>query len=78
MTSQVYGKFKTAFSGASGIHLQLANEKVDLGADGTTAVVSADISRSYTTKGEKPLVSKDHTVFHLAKSNGIWVIKDLQ
>ena len=78
MTPTDYGKFKSSFSGASGIQLQVANEKVELGADGATAIVNADITRSYTPKGEKPLVSRDHTVFHLVKGNGAWVIKDLQ
>lgn len=73
-----YGKFKSSFSVASGIQLQVANEKVELGADGATAIVNADITRSYTPKGDKPLVSRDHTVFHLVKSKGAWVIKDLQ
>jgi hypothetical protein len=78
MTPTDYGKFKSSFSVASGIQLQVANEKVELGTDGATAIVNADITRSYTPKGEKPLVSRDHTVFHLVKGNGAWVIKDLQ
>jgi hypothetical protein len=80
MTLQDYGKLKSSFSGASGIQLQLENEKVELGADDTTAVVYADITRNYIpkAKGEKPLLSRDHTVFHLVKSKGAWVIKDLQ
>jgi tRNA A-37 threonylcarbamoyl transferase component Bud32 len=78
MTPTDYGKFKISFSGASAIQLQVANEKVELGADGATAIVNTDITRSYTPKGEKPLVSRDHTVFHLVKGNGAWVIKDLQ
>ena len=78
LTPTDYGKFKSSFSVASGIQLQVANEKVELGADGATAIVNADITRTYTPKGEKPLVSRDHTVFHLVKGNGAWVIKDLQ
>ena len=78
MTPTDYGKFKISFSGASAIQLQVVNEKVELGADGATAIVNTDITRSYTPKGEKPLVSRDHTVFHLVKGNGAWVIKDLQ
>ena len=80
MTAQDYGKFKNSFGEASGIQIQIANEKVDLGADGATAAVNADITRSYTPKekGEKTLTSKDHTVFHLVKSNGAWVIRDLK
>jgi len=78
MTAQDYGKLKNAFSSASEIKLQITNEKVDLGGDGVTAVVNADIIQSYTPKGEKARVSRDHTVFHLVKSNGTWVIKDLR
>jgi len=80
MTPQDYGKFKSSFSGASGIQLQVENEKVELGVDGATAVVNADITRNYIpkAKGEKPLLSRDHTIFHLVKNKGAWVIKDLQ
>jgi hypothetical protein len=78
MTPADYGKFKISFAGFSGIQLQVSNEKVELGSDGATAIVNADITRSYTPKGEKPLVSRDHSVFHLVKSKGAWVIKDLQ
>ena len=80
MPLQDYGKFKSSFSGASGIQLQVENEKVELGADGATAIVNADITRNYTpkAKGEKPLLSRDHTIFHLVKIKGAWVIKDLQ
>ena len=78
MTLTDYGKFKSSFSVASGIQLQISNEKVELGADGATAIANADITRSYTPKGEKALVTRDHTVFHLVKSKGAWVIKDLQ
>jgi hypothetical protein len=78
MTAQVYGRLKTSFGAASSIHLQLANEKVDLGADGASAVVNADITQQYTPKGDKTQTRTDHTVFHLVKTNGKWVIRDLQ
>ena len=78
MTPKDYDTFKKSFSVASGIQLQLSNEKVELGADVATATVIVDITRSYTPKGDKPLVSRDHTVFHLVKNKGAWVIKDLQ
>jgi serine/threonine protein kinase len=78
MTAQIYGKLKASFAVASDIQLQLANEKVDLAADGASAVVNADITRNYTPKGEKTLVTRDHTIFHLIKSNGNWLIRDLQ
>jgi hypothetical protein len=78
MTVQDYGKLKNAFGDASEIQLRVSNQKVDLGIDGETAVVNADITQNYTPKGGKTRVSKDHTVFHFAKSNGAWVIKDLR
>ena len=78
MSDQFYASLKSSFAGASAIQIGVANEKIDLGADGTTAVVNADFTQNYTPKGEKTLVKKDHTVFHLVKSNGNWVIRDLQ
>jgi hypothetical protein len=78
MTTQMYGKFKDSFAVASGIHLQLANQKVDLGTDRATAVVNADITQQYTPKGEKMQTRTDHAVFRLAKISGNWVIQNLQ
>jgi eukaryotic-like serine/threonine-protein kinase len=78
MTAPDYNKLKSSFGSASGIQLQLANEKVELGTDGTTAVVNVDITRNYTPKGEKTLVTSDHTVFHMVKGSGSWIIKDWQ
>jgi serine/threonine protein kinase len=78
MTDPVYSKAKSSFGSASAIHLEVANEKVDLGADGTTATVNADITRNYTPKGEKTRVTRDHTIFHLVKSSGIWSLRDVE
>jgi ketosteroid isomerase-like protein len=78
MTAQIYGRLKASFGAATGIHLKLANENVALGADGTTAIVNADITQQYTPHGEKAQTRTDHTVFHLEKNNGNWVIRNLQ
>jgi hypothetical protein len=78
LTPQSYSRLKASFEGASAIQLQITINKVDIGTDATTAVVDADIIRSYTPRGEKTLITKDHAGFRLIKSNGNWVIRDLQ
>jgi hypothetical protein len=78
MTTQVYSGLKASFGAASSIRLQLANQKVVLGADGATAVVNADVTQQYTPKGEKTQTRTDHSIFRLAKTNGKWVIVDLR
>jgi hypothetical protein len=75
----LYAKYKRAFEGASSIQVQLDIESVNLNADGTRAVVKAEMSQDYTPKGDKTKRVKNPAVFHLAKLNsGPWVITDVQ
>jgi hypothetical protein len=77
MSKAEYDGSKQSFSDASAIHMSLSNETIDVAPDRATATVTTEIAQDYTPKGGK-LARKnvDHTVFHLVKQNGNWVIMD--
>ncbi len=72
-----YAGYKKSFENASSIRMQVLTESVKIGADGTTATITALIAQDYTPKGQKTLSNKTQTVFQLAKSNGTWAITDV-
>ena len=73
-----YGRYKASFDMASSIRMNVAVDSVQIGADGASAVVAGQVSQDYTPKGAKVNSRSDRAVFHLAKSNGVWVITAVQ
>ena len=74
----LYTRYKTSFGKASSIRMQVQTESVKIGADGNTATVTAEVTQEYTPQGEKPKSVKGRTTFQFAKSNGSWVITNVQ
>jgi serine/threonine-protein kinase len=72
-----YAAIKTAFEKASSIRFQIDIRSIEFSADGAKAVVKGQISQDYTLKGGQMKHSKDATVLHLAKSNGTWLITEV-
>ena len=73
-----YAKFRASFESASSIRMQVDVTSIDVGADGTTAVVKAQASQDYTPKGGKVMHASNAAIFHLSKTGGSWVITDVQ
>src|SRR5260370_23403752 len=73
-----YKKYKDAFGFARSIKLQMEILEVKIGADGASATVRAVVSQDYTPKEGKTKSSKDQTIFHMVKSNGNWLIAQIQ
>jgi hypothetical protein len=73
-----YAGFKNSFDRAASIKMQVQTESVSIAPDGNTATVMAQVTQEYTPQGEKPKSVKGRTLFQLAKSNGAWVITDVQ
>ena len=73
-----YKKYTDAFGFARSIKLQMEILDVKIGADGASATVRAVVSQDYTPKEGKTKSSKDQTVFYMVKTNGNWVITQLQ
>jgi eukaryotic-like serine/threonine-protein kinase len=73
-----YARYKSSFEMASSIRMSVAIDSIQISADGTTAVVTGQVSQDYTPKGAKVNSRSDRAVFHLAKSNGAWAITDVQ
>jgi len=73
-----YAGYKSAFESASSIRMQVQTESVKVSGDGATATVTAQVTQVYTPTGQKPKSVKGRTVFQLARSNGTWVITDVQ
>ncbi len=74
-----YKKYTDAFGLARSIKLQMEILDVKIGADGASATVRAVVSQDYTPKEGKTQSSKGQkTVFYMLKTNGNWVITQLQ
>ena len=73
-----YTGLKTSFESASSIKMQLQSENVSIAPDGNTATVIAEFVQEFTPQGKKPQNIKIRDVFQLAKSNGSWIILDVQ
>lgn len=72
-----YDKIKATFTAASSIHEQVSVESIQLSSDGTKAVVKGRSALVFTQQGQSR-ESKGVRTFQLAKTNGIWVISDVQ
>ena len=75
---KLYSGYKSSFEKASSIHMQVQTESVKIGADGNTATVTAQFTEEYTPQGQKPRSVKGRSTFQFAKSNGSWVITNVQ
>jgi len=73
-----YSGFRSSFENARSIRMRVNIQGVDLDPNGATAVAKAQVSLDYTPKGAKSNSHTDTAVFHLAKSNGAWIITDVQ
>jgi hypothetical protein len=73
-----YSGYKTAFDGANSIRMRVNFQSVDVSEDGLTAVAKALVSQDYTPKGAKTKSVSSNTIFHLTKSNGVWILSDVQ
>jgi hypothetical protein len=73
-----YKKYKQIFGAASSIQLQVEIVEVKMGSGGASATVRAVVVQDYTPKGSKTMSSKDQTIFHMIKSNGNWLIEQIQ
>ncbi|MGC1485570.1 MAG: protein kinase [Candidatus Acidiferrum sp.] len=75
---KLYTGYKNSFEKASAIRMQVQTENVQIGADGNTATVTAQFTEEYTPEGQKPRSVKGRTIFQFAKSNGSWIITNVQ
>ncbi len=73
-----YDGLKNSFESASSIKLQVQTESVKISADGLSATVTAQVTQEYTPQGQKPKSVKGRTIFQFAKTNGSWVITNVQ
>jgi serine/threonine protein kinase len=73
-----YAGLKTSFESASSIRMEIQTESVKMSADGLSATVTAQVTQEYTPQGQKPRSAKGRTIFQFAKSNGSWVITNVQ
>jgi serine/threonine protein kinase len=74
-----YDAYKSSFDNVSEITIKVVSEGVKINLDGTTATVSVQSQEEQTPNGEKK--SRKFTpawTFQLAKSNGTWLITDVQ
>ena len=75
---KLYAGYKISFEKASAIRMQVQTESVKISTDGSTASVSAQVTQEYTPQGQKPRTVKGRTIFQFAKTNGSWVITNIQ
>jgi len=73
-----YERYKSTFAAASSIRMRVDIDRVEVGPDGTTALVKGRVSQDYTPKGSKTRSSQDVVTFRLAKAEGPWIITDVQ
>jgi serine/threonine protein kinase len=73
-----YDKYKQVFGMAIAYRMDIRIDSIDVAADSQKATVNASLLQEYTVRGQKPMSHSDKAVFHLLKSNGTWVIGDVQ
>ena len=73
-----YARYKSSFELASSIRMNVAIDSVQISTDDATATITGQVFQEYTPKGAKMNSRNDRAVFHLAKSNGVWVITDIK
>jgi hypothetical protein len=73
-----YDKYKQVFAMAAAYRMDVRIDSIDVAPDSQKATVNASLLQEYTVRGQKPMSHSDKAVFHLLKSNGTWVIGDVQ
>jgi hypothetical protein len=77
-----YDKLKNTFDRDIALHVQVQIEvrsmRVQISPDGQRATIEALLFQKHTPEGGAPKSREDQTVFHLSKTNGIWVISKVQ
>ncbi|MGA9797672.1 MAG: protein kinase [Terriglobales bacterium] len=73
-----YDKYKQVFGMAVAYRMDVRIDSIDVATDSQKATVNASLLQEYTVRGQKPMSHSDKAVFHLLKSNGTWVIGDVQ
>ncbi len=72
-----YGKIKASFTGATSIREHVNVQSIEIAADGTKATVKGESTMVFTQAGQSMKRGGMRT-FLLTKSNGVWVINDVQ
>jgi hypothetical protein len=82
MDRKRYDKLKNTFDRDIALHVQVQIEvrsmRVAISPDGQRATIEAFLFQKHTPEGGAPRSREDQTVFHLSKTNGIWVISKVQ
>lgn len=78
LSANAYAALKKSFDSASSIRVQINVQSVEIDPEGATAVVKGEMSLDYAQKGSNGKQRTDATVFHLAKSNGVWLVTDVK
>ena len=82
MDRKRYDKLKNTFDRDIALHVQVQIEvrsmRVAISPDGQRATIEALLFQKHTPEGGTPKSREDQTVFHLSKTNGIWVISRVQ
>jgi len=73
-----YTGYKSAFELANSIRMRVSIQSIDVANDGASALARAEVSQDYTPKGAKTKSVTSPAIFHLIKSNGGWLISDVQ
>jgi len=77
-----YDKLKNTFDRDIALHVQVQIEvrsmRVQISPDGQRATIEALLFQKHTPEGGAPKSREDQAVFHLSKTNGIWVISKVQ
>jgi len=74
----LYKGYKRSFGEAASIQMQIDILEVAVAADGGSATARTMVTQEFTVKGTKPKTVKGQTIFHMVKSNGSWVINEVQ
>jgi eukaryotic-like serine/threonine-protein kinase len=73
-----YDKYKSSFDSASAYHVNVHIDSLEVTPDTEAATVNASLFLDYTPKKGKMISHRDKAVFQMQKSNGVWLIKDVQ
>ena len=73
-----YDKYKQVFAMANAYRMDVRIDSIDVAPDSQSAIVNSSLLQEVTVKGQKPMSHSDKAVFRLLKSNGNWVIGDVQ
>jgi eukaryotic-like serine/threonine-protein kinase len=77
-----YDKLKNSFKSDIALHVQVKIEvrdmRVEINPDGQRATIAALFFQKHTLKGGESKSRQDQIVYELSKTNGIWVITNVQ